>query len=361
MDSNKGMLAVGGVVGLISVLLVVAGNPVNMGFCIACFVRDIAGAVGMHRADVVQYARPEVMGLVLGAFVMAKIRGEFVPKGGSSPFIRFFLGALMMIGALVFLGCPLRMVLRLAGGDLNALPAIGGFVVGIGVGIYFLNNGFNLKRNFTLAKPEAYAFPFLNILLLVLLVVFPGVLFVSESGPGSMQAPILIALTAGLVVGALAQRTRLCTMGGLRDIVLFRDHYLFLGFLGIFLVSLVGNIATSNFTLGFEGQPVAHTESLWNFMGMVVVGFSAVLLGGCPLRQLILAAEGNTDSAITVMGLLVGAAFAHNMSLASSPAGATPNGKIVVIASLLIMTVIAYFNSELVGQEEKGGVKVEQN
>ncbi len=81
----------GGVVGIISVLLVIAGNPANMGFCIACFIRDIAGAVGMHRAEVVQYVRPEVMGLVIGAFIMAKMRGEFAPKGGSSPFIRFFL------------------------------------------------------------------------------------------------------------------------------------------------------------------------------------------------------------------------------------------------------------------------------
>lgn len=359
MDGKKGILAVGGVVGLLSVLLVVFGNPGNMGYCIACFIRDIAGAVGLHSANVVQYARPEVMGLVIGAFVMAKFRGEFAPKGGSAPFIRFFLGALMMIGALVFLGCPLRMVLRLAGGDLNALPGLGGFVVGISVGIFFLNRGYNLKRNYTLAKSEGYAFPLLNVLLLVVLVAFPGVLFFSEAGPGSMRAPLLVALAAGLIVGALAQRTRMCTMGGIRDIILFRDNYLFLGFLGVFVASFVGNLITDNFMLGFAGQPVAHAETLWNFMGMVAVGFSAVLLGGCPLRQMILAAEGNTDSAITVMGLLVGAAFAHNMSLASSPAGATPNGKIALLAGLVIMTAVAYFNSELVGSSAKGGVKVE--
>lgn len=359
LDSKKGMLAVGGVVGLLAVMLVVFGNPANMGYCIACFIRDIAGAVGMHRAEVVQYARPEIMGLVIGAFIMSKVRGEFAPKGGSSPFIRFFLGALMMIGALVFLGCPLRMVLRLAGGDLNALPGLGGFVVGIAVGIFFLNRGYNLKRNYTLAKPEGYAFPLLNVLLLVVLVAFPGVLFFSEGGPGSMRAPLLVALAAGLIVGALAQRTRLCTMGGIRDIVLFRDNYLFLGFLGIFVVSLAGNLITGNFMLGFEGQPVAHTQTLWNFMGMVAVGFSAVLLGGCPLRQLILAAEGNTDSAMTVMGLLVGAAFAHNMALASSPAGATPNGKIAVLAGLVIMAAVAYFNSDLAVSTVKGGVKFE--
>ncbi|MEN1759642.1 YedE family putative selenium transporter [Anoxynatronum sibiricum] len=359
MDSKRGLLAAGGVVGLLSVLLVVFGNPANMGYCIACFIRDIAGGVGMHRADVVQYARPEVMGLVIGAFIMAKSRGEFASKGGSAPFIRFFLGALMMISALVFLGCPLRMVLRLAGGDLNALPATGGFVVGIAIGIFFLNRGYNLKRNYTLAKSEGYAFPLVNVLLLVVLIAFPGVLFFSENGPGSMRAPLFIALASGLIVGALAQRTRLCTMGGIRDIILFRDNLLFLGFAGIFIVAFVGNLVTGNFNLGLAGQPVAHTETLWNFLGMLGVGFSAVLLGGCPLRQLILAAEGNTDSAITVMGLLVGAAFAHNMSLASSPAGATPNGKLVLIIGLAIMAGIAYLNSDLAVSTAKGGVNVE--
>ena len=51
-------------------LLTAFGNPANMGFCIACFLRDITGALGMHGADKVQYVRPEIVGLVLGAFIM---------------------------------------------------------------------------------------------------------------------------------------------------------------------------------------------------------------------------------------------------------------------------------------------------
>ena len=43
-------------------------------------------------------------------------------------------------------------------------------------------------------------------------------------------------------------------------------------------------------------------------MGMLLVGFGCVLLGGCPLRQLVLSGEGNSDSAVTVLGLIVGAA-----------------------------------------------------
>ena len=50
-----------------------------------------------------------------------------------------------------------------------------------------------------------------------------------------------------------------------------------------------------------------------------MVGWGSVLLGGCPLRQLILAGEGNADSAITVLGMIAGAATSHNFGLAGSP------------------------------------------
>ena len=77
------MVALTGVfVGLAAVALVKFGNPGNMGFCIACFLRDIAGALKLHNAAVVQYIRPEVIGLVLGAFAIAFVKKEFKPRGG---------------------------------------------------------------------------------------------------------------------------------------------------------------------------------------------------------------------------------------------------------------------------------------
>jgi uncharacterized protein len=42
-------------------ILVKLGNPGNMGICVACFSRDIAGALGLHRAATVQYIRPEII------------------------------------------------------------------------------------------------------------------------------------------------------------------------------------------------------------------------------------------------------------------------------------------------------------
>jgi YedE family putative selenium metabolism protein len=100
------------------------GNPGNMGVCVVCFTRDIAGALGLHRAGAVQYIRPEIIGFVLGSMAAALAFKEFKPRTGSAPLVRFVLGMLAVFGALVFLGCPWRAYLRLAGGDWNAIFGI---------------------------------------------------------------------------------------------------------------------------------------------------------------------------------------------------------------------------------------------
>ena len=115
MKNEKGTIVLaGGVIGLIAAILVFFGNPANMGFCIACFLRDTTGALGLHSAAAVQYIRPEIIGLVLGACIISLAKKEFRPRGGSAPVTRFTLGAFVMIGCLMFLGCPFRMILRLA-------------------------------------------------------------------------------------------------------------------------------------------------------------------------------------------------------------------------------------------------------
>ncbi|MEG1255597.1 YedE family putative selenium transporter [Clostridium sp.] len=366
MKEKRGIIFAGGIIGLLSVLLVYFGNPKNMGACIACFLRDTAGAVGLHRAGVVQYIRPEVIGIILGAFIIALFTKEFKVKGGSSPFLRFILGAIVMIGALMFLGCPLRMVLRMAGGDLNAVIGLLGFAAGIFIGIQFLNRGFSLKRNYTQTKIEGYAMPVIAVMLLGLLISAPAFILFSEKGPGSMHSPIWMALAAGLIIGIVAQKTRLCMVGGIRDVIMFKDTYLMWGFIAIFVVTLIGNVILGSefFKLGFEGQPIAHNDAMWNFMGMVVAGWGSVLLGGCPLRQLVLAGEGNADSSITIMGMVIGAAFAHNFGLASSGEGPTGNGKIAVVIGIAILLGISYLcinKSFSMGKnktESKGGVSI---
>jgi len=344
MNDKKGIILVGTIVGLLAVILVKFGNPANMGLCIVCFIRDTAGALGLHRAGVVQYIRPELIGLAIGAFFMALGGKEYYARGGSAPLTRFVLGFIVVIGALMFLGCPLRMVLRLAGGDLNALLGLAGFIVGIVIGITFLNKGFTLKRTYSLPKFEGYLFPVIQLGLFILVVAKPVFIFFSEKGPGAAHAPIIVSLIAGLIIGIGAQKTRLCMVGGIRDLIMFKDSHLISGFIAIFAAALIGNFVTGAFNIGFAEQPVAHADGLWNFLGMLLCGCGSVLLGGCPMRQIILGAEGNIDSVITVMGMYVGAAFAHNFVLAASPKGPSPNGQAAVIIGLIVVLVIGFMN-----------------
>lgn len=337
------ILLTGVIVGIAAIILAKLGNPKNMGFCIACFERDIAGALKLHSAKVVQYFRPEIVGIVLGAMLMALARKEFRGKGGSSPVLRFGLGALVMIGALMFLGCPLRMVIRIGGGDLNAIVGLLGFIAGILVGIVFLKKGFTLRRAYHQSHAEGAAFPAALLLMFLLCITgICGLFASSKEGPGSMRAPWYAAILAGLVVGALAQRSRFCMAGGIRDAVMFKDFGLVAGFGAVIVTVLLGNLILGDFSgFSFENQPVAHNDGLWNFLGMVLVGWGSTLLGGCPLRQLVLAGEGNSDSAITVLGMIAGAALCHNFGLASSATGTTENGRIAVIMALVIVAIVS--------------------
>ncbi len=352
--TNLKLWIAGGCIGLTAILLTAFGNPANMGYCIACFLRDIAGGLGLHTTATVQYIRPEIIGLILGAFILSLVTKEFRPKAGSAPLTRFVLGGIVMIGALAFLGCPARMILRLSAGDTTAISGLLGFIGGIGVGVLALNKGFSLGRAYDADKVEGYIFPTISLGLLVLLVIAPTFIYFSTAGPGSLHAPILLSLAGGLVVGAIMQKSRFCTAGGLRDVMLFRDFNLFGGLAGFFVVSLIGNLILGNFDMTAQVQPIAHHDYLWSFFGMVVVGWGSVLLGGCPMRQLILAGTGNGDAGVTVFGLIVGAAISHNWGLAGSAdsmvdgvftaGGVSAKGEIALIVCLLIAALITLFN-----------------
>ena len=277
----------GAVAGLLVALLAIYGNPANMAICVACFIRDSAGALKLHTAAPVQYFRPEIVGFVCGSF--------------------------------------------------------------------FLKKGFSLGRAYE-AKPLSGAV--LPVLLAALLVVgtATGVYAMSAEGPGSKHAPVILSLVAALIIGALAQKSRMCFAGSIRDVLLMKNFDLISIIAALFAVMAVYNLAAGSFHLGFSGQPIAHSQHLWNILGMYVVGFAAVLAGGCPLRQLILAGQGSSDSAVTFLGMLLGAAAAHNFGLAGAaakaateteaavPGGPSAAGKIAVIVCIVVLFVIAGTN-----------------
>jgi len=141
-----GIIGVGGLIGVLAALLQKLGNPGNMGIRGARVQRDIAGAIGIHRAAVGQYMRTEIIGFVRGSLVAAYIFKEFRPRTGSAPIVRFVLGVFAMIGSLVFMGCPWREILRFAAGDGNAIFGLLGLISGIWIGTLFLKGGYNLGR-----------------------------------------------------------------------------------------------------------------------------------------------------------------------------------------------------------------------
>jgi hypothetical protein len=344
----KTWIILGGFIfGILATLLTKWGNPANMGICVACFWRDVAGGIGLHRVEVVQYIRPEIIGFVFGAFFSAYAGREFKPRGGSSPLLRFFLGVFFMVGALVFLGCPVRALIRLAGGDLNGITALLGIILGAFVGIQFLKGGFNLGRSGKAPMLSALIIPLAMVALLLLLIFKPPFIFFSLKGPGSQHASLLVSLLAGIVVGFIAQKTRMCFVGGWRDIMLVRDFYLASGiaafFVGVLLFNyLLGNFSSGLYHWGFTKQPIAHDNHLWNFLGMTLAGLTATLQGGCPLRQTIMAGEGDSDAGITVLGLIAGAALSHNFLLASSPKGPSGFGPTAVIIGLAFCLFVGF-------------------
>lgn len=340
------VILTGFAVGIAAIVLTELGNPPNMGLGITCFIRDIAGALGLHSADMFQYVRPELIGITLGAILTAAVSKEFRPRGGSSPITRFIIAVVVMVGAMVFLGCPLRMLLRIGGGELSAVIGLAGYTAGIAVGVLWLKGGFTLRRAYAQSFAEGAAMPAAMLLLLVLSVNIPSLFLSSLSGAGAMHAPIIFSLVIGLLIGGLCQYTRFCTMASFRNVMLLRDFGMLWGVLALVVTVSVGNALLGKLHNVFSDLSGVHSGWLWDFFSMALVGWGSVLLDGCPLRQLILAGEGNSDAAVTLTGFLFGAALCHNFHLVTLISGPTLNGIIAVVAGFFLLTVICLTNRE---------------
>jgi YedE family putative selenium metabolism protein len=332
------VIITGALFGMLFSVLMKLGNPANMGVCAICFTRDIAGAIGLHSIEKLSYIRPEIVGFIIGASVASLAFGELRAQGGSSTMLRFLIAVFVAIGALVFLGCPIRMMGRLANGDPTALMGVLGFSIGILIGVVFLRAGFTLGRAHQQNRINGWIIPAIALLLLILLLAKPSFIGLYPNG----HAPLLISLAAGLGIGFLAQRSRFCFVGGLRDFILIKDSHLFQGFAAFFVFCLIANLLLGQFMPG--AHPIAHTNHLASLLAMVVVGFGSVLLGGCPFRQIILSGQGNSDSGVSVLGFLVGAALSHNFILAGSPKGVPINGMVAIIGGIVILLVIGFSN-----------------
>jgi YedE family putative selenium metabolism protein len=330
----------GVLLGVLGVMLSVWGNPENSGICVSCFIENSAGALGLHDNQRMQYLRPELIGFVLGSLLSALVFRDFRSRGGSAPLSRLFLGMFMIFGCAVFIGCPIKLLLRFSAGDLTAVAGVIGLLAGVWGGLKGLTHGVEFTPQDHGKSGGALLIPALFVLLLMFFLMRPDFLLFSAQGGGTQFAPWQLALSAGVALGVLAQRSRFCITGSIRNFMLMGLRVPALwGLLAFVATAFVANLATGRFHPGLYGQPGAHLEYIWSFLGMGLVGWISVLIGGCPFRQLIKAGEGDADAGLVVIGMFIGGALAQSWGIAATASGVSLYGKISILMGFALIAV----------------------
>jgi len=288
--------------------------------------------------------RPEVAAVVLGAFLFALATRRSIGRSGGHAGARFVLCGFLAIGALVFLGCPFRLLQRLGGGDPTAWLALPGFVGGVGLGMVFETRGYTIGK--TSPAPLAVGLLGPGVAAGLLALFLAGGL--AGPGPGVTtgppHAPWLASLAIALAVGVGLAATGFCAISAARQV--FRGPRWML-FGAVLLVAGYAAVVAITGQPAFGAQPVAHGEWLWNTLGIGLAGLCGTLAGGCPVRQLVMAGEGNADAFVGVGGLAAGGALAHTLGLAArgataaDPGGTTPAGRVAVAIGFVVVIVYA--------------------
>jgi hypothetical protein len=127
----------------------------------------------------------------------------------------------------------------------------------------------------------------------------------------------VVTLVIGLILGYMGQRSRFCTISGIRDLYLIRDTYRFKGLIGIIIGGILGfsifNLLGGDFP-GFpllsEGinvePPLLIPIMVFGAFGMA---FFSTMAEGCPFRQHIMFGEGRMSGILYIGGLVIGIIF----------------------------------------------------
>ena len=118
----------------------------------------------------------------------------------------------------------------------------------------------------------------------------------------------------GLMIGYLAQRSRICFIGGITKLYLVKDLYSIRGMLGLFAGALIG-FTTFNAIGGYTPSfplllrtPGMILKFPWIFaiVGGFGMGFFSAFAGGCPLRLHVMAGEGRGTAVAYLVGFYIG-------------------------------------------------------
>ncbi len=142
----------------------------------------------------------------------------------------------------------------------------------------------------------------------------------------------LVTLALGVTLGWLAQRSRICFIGGLRDFLLVRDTELLKGAVAFFITAWLAFSVAGFFGLvDWQAPTVAAAEASGNgepaapisapigqALGVgwpvlltavgagLTLGLFSTLANGCPTRQHVLAGQGMRDSLFYLGGFYLG-------------------------------------------------------
>ncbi|MBN1369542.1 MAG: YeeE/YedE family protein [Dehalococcoidaceae bacterium] len=129
-------------------------------------------------------------------------------------------------------------------------------------------------------------------------------------------------LIVGLVLGYMGQRSRFCTISGLRDFYLVKDTYRLKGLIGIVVGGIIGfNVVkwisgaselpgVPDFPMLAEGLKVEPMVLLpISIVGAFGMAFFSVMAEGCPFRQHVMAGEGYLSGMLYLLGLVLGIIF----------------------------------------------------
>ncbi|MEO0136475.1 MAG: YedE family putative selenium transporter [candidate division WOR-3 bacterium] len=340
LSLSPGLIITGGVMGFLFAFLGKMGNPANMGICVLCFYRDIAGAIGLHKITAVSYIRPEIIGFILGATIFALFTKQMRATWGAKPILRFIIGILVGYNALIFLGCPIRMFGRISAGDWTALFGLLGIILAVLIFNYFVKSGLSMGRSLEVKNGQVLAWltPLIGVIFLILLILDPT----GINRRHTAHAPILISLGAGILLGILGQWSSFCSLGGTLDLVIIKSFHRVQGTIAFLIVAFIANLASGQFKSG--AHPIAHTANLWNLLSMFVIGLGSIMLGGCPFKQTVMASRGNLDSLIAILGMFVGFAIGHNFNIVASPKGVPIPAMLGVLVSIVILLIIGFAN-----------------
>jgi uncharacterized membrane protein YedE/YeeE len=132
--------------------------------------------------------------------------------------------------------------------------------------------------------------------------------------PPSTTAQIIASILFGLTLGFLAQRSRMCVTGAIRDYILFRtDRNLKYLFLLLGIITLVYSILLST---GIGGARTTPFPAGWySIVGGVIFGFGMVIAGGCVVSTFYRIGEGNINYLIVAISMFVGVAVGAHLYL----------------------------------------------